>query len=238
MDFTYESYRNLISLLKEYNFTITNYHEYHQVEKPCILRHDVDMSIEKAVEFAELENKIDVQSTYFLLINSDFYNLYSIKNKKNIKKILEYGHEIGLHFDEKDCERDMIKNRILSEKQLLENMLDVEIKTVSMHRPTEETLKANYKINGIVNSYGKEFFQNFKYVSDSRMFWREEVEGVIRNTEIKKLHILTHPFWYGTQKQGTREKLLDFIRKASKERYSSVDENFRNLEEFILDTEI
>ena len=40
-----------------------------------ISRHDIDYSIEKAVELAALEAEENVKSTYFVLLSSEFYNL-------------------------------------------------------------------------------------------------------------------------------------------------------------------
>ena len=100
MRFTFDAYNELINKLRENEYTIANYHNYEKTEKCVILRHDVDYSMEKALIMAEYEKSIDVKSTYFLLLTSDFYNVLSHKNQKYIHKIIEYGHDIGLHFDE------------------------------------------------------------------------------------------------------------------------------------------
>lgn len=100
MRFTFNAYNELINKLRENEYTIANYHNYKKTEKCAILRHDVDYSMEKALIMAEYEKSIDVKSTYFLLLTSDFYNVLSHKNQKYIHKIIECGHDIGLHFDE------------------------------------------------------------------------------------------------------------------------------------------
>ena len=77
MEFTYASYKNMLHLLREEGYVITDYHEcnsYHE-EDIVILRHDIDCSIEKAVKMAELENGMGVCSTYFVLVSSEFYNV-------------------------------------------------------------------------------------------------------------------------------------------------------------------
>jgi hypothetical protein len=100
MNFTYTAYEKMLSLLKENNYEICNY-ENHQRSNCCvILRHDVDLSLEKALRFAELEFNKGVQSTYFILLSTSFYNLFHRKSNDIIKKIRSMGHEIGLHFDE------------------------------------------------------------------------------------------------------------------------------------------
>ncbi len=99
MEFTYDGYRRLVDLLRSNKYAITNYHEWESHDKCVILRHDIDYDISKALRFAEVEKEMGVASTFFVLVTSDFYNIFSKKNSDMLKNILELGHEIGLHFD-------------------------------------------------------------------------------------------------------------------------------------------
>jgi hypothetical protein len=100
LDFTYTFYQNLISQLQDGGYTISDYHSYGKFDKVAILRHDVDMSIGKALKMAQIEHEIGVCSTYFFLISTDFYNIASKSSVSKISRIHDLGHEIGLHFDE------------------------------------------------------------------------------------------------------------------------------------------
>lgn len=100
MKFTYEAYENMILSLKKNNYEIVDYKNYEGKERIVILRHDVDFSLEKALEMAELENKLNVSAIYFVLLSTDFYNVASKKSIEIIKKIINSGGTIGLHFDE------------------------------------------------------------------------------------------------------------------------------------------
>lgn len=104
MKFTYEAYANLMGLIRGTGYSIVGYDSYKNVDRPCILRHDVDMSLEYASKFANFEASLKegtVQATYFVLLSSDFYNPYSKENIQYLRTILKSGHSIGLHFDEK-----------------------------------------------------------------------------------------------------------------------------------------
>ena len=155
-----------------------------------------------------------------------------------IEEILKNGHEIGLHFDEVRYE-DRVKESlgleklIKSEIDLLAKILNYPITCVSMHRPSLSTLKANYQIEGVVNSYSEEFFRKFKYVSDSRMHWRENIEKIVEENQYKALHVLTHPFWYNFEEKEQKRIVLEFITKAQKERTIDLKENITNLDEII-----
>ena len=56
--FTYNSYVNLIEHLSEY-YNVISFNQVHEEKKPyLIIRHDVDASIDHAIKFAELVEKL------------------------------------------------------------------------------------------------------------------------------------------------------------------------------------
>ena len=236
MKFTYESYKRMIELLRTHGYEFAGYHDYEGNEKCVILRHDIDNSIEKAVRLAEIENEIGVRSTYFVLLTSDFYNVASAKSLAGLKRIADLGHGIGLHFDEiayPEESRNDVPGLIKREADILGQVLGMHIRSVSMHRPSKATLAADYKIPGLVNSYGQTFFHDFKYLSDSRRRWREPVLDIISKEEAQRLHILTHAIWYNDQEETIAETLSKFITAANHERYLTEKDNITDLESIL-----
>ncbi len=242
MEFTYGAYERLLGLLREKGYFFCDYHNYAQRDKSVILRHDIDMDIDMAVQMASLEERAGVRSTYFVLLSSNFYNVFSGRNQRNLGRILEMGHEVGLHFDEAkyDFAPDDMVTAIEEEVSILERCLGCEVATVSMHRPSQATLEADYRIRGgrVVNSYGKVFFRDHKYVSDSRRRWREDVEAVTESGAYDRLHILTHPFWYGEHERSAKEVLRQFVRSRADLCYADLRDNIRDIEEFLREEEI
>lgn len=241
MKFTYEAYENMILSLKKNNYEIVDYKNYEGKERIVILRHDVDFSLEKALEMAELENKLNVSAIYFVLLSTDFYNVASKKSIEIIKKIINSGGTIGLHFDEQkyqiETKKDLIKY-IKYEADILSKIIEEKIDIVSMHRPSKKFLEMNLEIPEMINSYQKGFFKNFKYVSDSRMNWRENIEEIINSNKYEKLHILIHPFWYEEKEDTMRNKLKKFLENSVIDRYHTLDDNLKNLESVISKEEI
>lgn len=225
MEFTYKEYESIIKELKDAGYDIVTYlNSDSKTGKRAILRHDVDLSLKKAQEFAKFEKKLGVSSTYYVLLTSNFYNVFDKNSRKAINTIIESGHDLGLHFDETQYKLDTEINRdkqlerlILKEAELLERITDYKIRTVSMHMPSRTTLESNLKIDGLINSYSKEFFSIWKYVSDSEMRWREDVFSIIKRKKHDKLHILTHPFWYAEEKEEKLEKVAKFLTEKNKE---------------------
>lgn len=241
MKFTYDAYEEMLNLLKKFGYEFCKYEDYENKEKAVILRHDIDMSLEAALTFAELEYKNNVKSTYFVLLSTDFYNKFSKKSTVILNKILNMGHTIGLHFDEVkyDCKsvEDIVK-KINIEIEILEMCIGKRVNTVSMHRPSQLVLDNDINLDNVINSYSKEFFDNFKYVSDSRMYWREDVEKVISSGEYKRLHILTHAFWYMENEISCKDIFLNFFEYMKYETYDSMKNNIRDFDCILNQNEI
>lgn len=238
MIFTYDSYLSLLTLLSIHGYKCADYHDWQSHSSCVILRHDIDYDISHAVKFAELEADAHWKGTYFILLRTDAYNPLSRDSVNMLKRIMGYGHEIGLHFDELSYpeeigDSDKIRQRILDEALVLGQMLDTPITCVSMHRPSKTILNADLQIPGMVNSYGQTFFHSFKYISDSRRRWREPVEQIIESEKYERLHILTHAFWYNETEKDIKTSLLDFVNCANCERYLMLKENFTALEEVL-----
>ncbi len=239
MDFTYSGYVAMLNGLKQQGYVFTDYENYLQHTRCVILRHDVDYSLEKALTLAELEKKEGVTSTYMILVSSGFYNLMDCETQNILCQILNMGHHLGLHFDEANYEVTdikLLKNYVKEEMKLLRKCTGhEEISVVSMHRPSKECLEADldFTEEGMINSYGKTFFQDFKYVSDSRMSWREPVMDYIHKAVYERMHILTHAFWYNTTQEDIKVKLERFLKQAWEDRYRLLNQNFRDLQEYI-----
>lgn len=240
MKFTYDAYRGLIHLLKEKEYVFTDYHGYEKYQKCVILRHDIDYNLQAALPMARIEADEGVKSTYFVLLRTDFYNPASFNGVQTLKKIQALGHEIGLHFDEAACEdKDIdVCTLIQKEAEILSDICQTRICTVSMHRPSLKTLERNYEIQGIVNTYGETFFKKFKYVSDSRRNWREPVRDIVLNGNYDRMHILTHAFWYRDEEETLEATISKFVRSANKERYDMLSDNIRDLQAIMTENEI
>ena len=94
------------------------------------------------------------------------------------------------------------------------------------------------KIPGIINSYCGEFFKEFKYISDSRMNWREDVEKIVQLENDRALHLLTHPIWYSNEERSMKRCLEDLIKNKTFRTYESLYDNFRDLDDVITKGEI
>ncbi len=243
MDFTYGAYRNLLERLDANGYTFCDYGSWKDVSRCVILRHDIDESIEKAVELAKIENSYGIKSVFFVLMTSDLYNVLSYESGEYLKEILRLGHDIGLHFDEVRYpeirgDAGALADKIKMESRILSSVLDRDVRTVSMHRPSKDLLEKDLQIDGMINSYSSRFFKEFKYVSDSRRRWREPVEEIIDSCKYDRLHILTHAIWYTEESCSDDELISSFVNSANMDRYDILDRNITDLESFMKRTEV
>lgn len=242
MQFTYNAYKKLISCLKNHDYAISSYKDWNDTQKCAILRHDIDNDIKKARDFALIEKELGVTSTYFVIVTSDFYNVFSAKSEKMLREISSCGHSIGLHFDEvrySDINTpDSACKHIIEEAKLLSLAIGKPVDTVSMHRPSRKILEADLEIPGMVNSYGKIYFNEFKYVSDSRRRWREPIEDIISTEKYKRLHILTHAFWYNDVEMNIHDSIAQFVNAGNMQRYRVEQENITDLQSIMTEDEV
>jgi hypothetical protein len=139
------------------------------------LRHDIDLSLDAALEMAQLEAELGVRTTYLLMTESVFYNLASHEGVATIERLRELGHTVGLHAVYPNVE--------------LDDRFDP---VVSWHNPQSEYMAKT--IPGAINVYGEPYFDPPTYRSDSNQHWRfgcphEELRG----GGFAWLQILVHP---------------------------------------------
>lgn len=189
--------------------------EYHKDEKVILLRHDVDQSLEASLKMAEIEKEYGIKATYFIWLTSPFYNIFEKFYADIIHKIISLGHQIGLHFDERRYDLVDVKDLnyyINLECEIIERYFKTKLSAVSMHKPSKNLLESDLKLDKYLNTYNKKYMSKFKYISDSRMEWRDQcVCKAIENSKYDKLHILVHPFSWVFEGATLNDKAVNYI---------------------------
>lgn len=229
-DFTEDNYSKLINTAKQ-NYDFILYDEIKKSEKFILWRHDVDFSIHRALKLAQLEKKEDVKSTYFIMLASNFYNIFEKEVKEKILEIISLGHDIALHFDSLpykiNNESDFL-NWLEYEKNIIEKLFDIKIKSFSFHNPTVGDIANNDSFDylGMINTYSKYFFDTVKYCSDSNGYWRyERLKDLLITDKYNKLQILTHPVWWVETSMKARDRVI----LAAKGRFDNQIESYDQL---------
>lgn len=241
--FSFNDYRKIIQIIKDTG-RVTDYKSALHTDKFAIMRHDVEYSVERAYELARVESSMDFTSTYFFQWTNNSYNILSRKNKELIKDIHERGHNIGLHFALNGMtDMEQIRNQILKEIRILNELFGFTIDTFSIHRPSKDVLRENIKLPGIINAYQDEFFTfgenvteksevEVKYLSDANHIWRYGYPDEKNILSYDKVQILTHPFAWCKEGYDNFDNYKALVNEKYVELIDSIDRECKDFGEY------
>lgn len=232
-DFTHEHYKKLLLHANE-NYRFINYNKNCLIGQQGVIlwRHDVDFSIHEALNLAKIENSMGVQSTFFLLLHSDFYNLLEESVSFIVREIIKLGHYIGLHFDPTFYnieESNDLDKWLQFEKEILQSIFSTKINVFSFHNPTDNILKFDkLEYGGMINTYSDLIKKNFFYCSDSNGYWRyNRLCDVLTEQKPTSLQILTHPEWWTEKIMSPKEKVWRCADKRAEKVKKNYEESVR-----------
>jgi hypothetical protein len=192
-EFSLAHYRELLAAAQEGGYRFATF-DREPRDGDLLLRHDVDLSLEAAVELAKLEAEAGAQATYFLLTESVFYNLDSSVGRAAVATLRDLGHRVGLHAVWPRAELDARFDPV-----------------VAWHNPDPEYMRA--PVDGAVNVMQDGYFDPATYRSDSNQHWRSGCpHAALAAGELPWLQLLTHPeIWVydGATMRESMESLLD-----------------------------
>lgn len=232
--FSRRTYSALLRTLAEsgYRFSIFSEEADRQPEdssgKWCLLRHDIDISMDYALDMARMEREHGVRSTYFLMLRSPMYNLMSRHATAVMEQLLDLGHDIGLHFDA-GCPRRKgmsLEEDIRFELDILSSLSGQGIRAFSFHQPSEEAIRLRITIPGVINTYHPDHLAGYKYISDSNRVWREMDPFEFAWQGFDRAQILIHPIWWMCEDEHT----FDCWDRA-------IERNFDSTQHQLLETE-
>ena len=196
-EFDLAHYRELIAAAREGGYRFA-FFDHPPRPRDVFLRHDVDLSLEAAVELAELEAEAGASATYFLMPESVFYNLASPVGRATIDRLRHLGHRVALHAVWPNAERD----------ERLEPVL-------AWHNPDPEYMSE--PVEGLVNVMAPPFFDRDRYRSDSNQHWRRGCpHDDLAAGRLDWVQLLTHPeIWVypGDTMRQTMLAMLDADRE-------------------------
>ena len=163
------------------------------VPKTVFLRHDIDFSLELCVPMAEVEASKGIKATYYILLNGP-YSVDDKNGRRHLLRLVELGHEIGLHYDLKNYpdQSNEQKLKLESEIEHLEHLIEQKIPTITMHEP-HRTAGDPFKEGPWIHPHNPILFNTVRYVSDSCRAWRDESLLEFFSREEDRLLFLTHP---------------------------------------------
>jgi len=177
-DFTFKAYSALIDHLKESGYQFLTFEDIcsspENVEKWCVLRHDVDRLPWNAVIMARIEYEKGLRATYYFRVAKEAYN------ENVIRSIVQLGHEAGYHYEDMDLASGDVDIAFESYKKNLNHFRDFyPVRTICMHGSPMSKYdnrsvwdKYNYKENGIIGElYFDIDYTEVFYITDTGRHW-------------------------------------------------------------------
>lgn len=206
-DFSYEGYAHMIEVVHD-KLPIVDFRDVLESnhERFCVIRHDIEFSVDRALELANVESMFGINSTYTVQLRNNTYNALSEKNIKAVKEIKKLGHHIGLHQNPPSMHDDQLKDYILKDIETLEHYYGFEVDRYAFHRcgSNPDILKKYVEVPNKINCYAEEFFHYFNgerpedlrvhYLADSNHMWKYGHPLDLNLDKVNKLQLLTHPY--------------------------------------------
>ena len=166
------------------------------------LRHDVDFAPGYSLEMAELEQAAGVTSTFFVLVDGQFYNPLESEVVRQLRQIDSLGHEVGLHFAVSSSVHADLGKEVAFRLKVLSSILGKPVRSFSQHDPVNAgfvTVALPCEHLACVDARQAIQENDLLYVSDSAMMWRRYTFETAVD-EDRNLCLLAHPHsWLHSQ---------------------------------------
>lgn len=176
MDFTIKKYKELLKALMSMGFEFQTFEEFliNPAPKSIMLRHDVDLLPFNSLNFAKIQNNLQIKGTYYFRAVPESWDV------QVIKEISSLGHEIGYHYESlTKCHGDLsmgiqdFKNNLKALREL------APVSTICMHGSPMSKFDSkdlwkqyNYKdLNIIGEPYFDVDFNDVFYLTDTGRRW-------------------------------------------------------------------
>jgi hypothetical protein len=189
-----------------------------------VLRHDIDFAPAYSLEMAKLEHAAGVKSTYFVLVDGQFYNPLRSESIHQLRQIRALGHEIGLHFAVSSAVDGDIGKEVTFRMEILSSIVGGAVHSFSQHDPVNSgfvsvTLPEGHRTCVDASHIIRE--NDLLYVSDSAMMWRKYTFETALE-EDRNLCLLAHPHsWLHPQ-----DDYVVMIRELEEREIQSISERY------------
>lgn len=195
-------------------------------EPVAFIRHDVDVSLDRARKLAEREAEWGVTATYHFMLSCPFYDVSTAASRATLAAIKGLGHEVGLHFhppiDGEMVEPHAADEALVRACDRFEAASRVMPRSVSFHLPAQTMIGGPLVVGGRVNAYAKPLLE--WYLSDSRARWREgEPSTSLDSPRARHLQLLVHPLWWGERNHVPAMRLHELVEELAELRGEAVE---------------
>lgn len=178
-DFTLNTYHLLLNSLLQQHYSFQTFEQFidNPASRVVILRHDVDLKPLNSLATAQIENELNIKGSYYFRIVPESFD------EVIIKRIQDFEHEIGYHYEDMDIAKGVANKAIEHfETSLIKLRSVATISTACMHGSPRSKFdnrnlwkSFNYRDFGIKGEpYFDIDFSKVFYITDTGRCWDGE----------------------------------------------------------------
>lgn len=209
-DFTISHYRELCGLALEKRL-LASFDRIPWGTDFLLWRHDIDMSVNRALKIAHTNSDFGLHSTFFVHLHSPFYNPMEANQAELLREIALMGHDFGVHFDSSVypvADTNQLEKMLEREASILADLIGVEPLAFSFHDPSQRDFLSDHEVYaGLQNAYSMRLRKEAGYCSDSNGYWRHERLADSLSYYEGALQVLTHPEWWQDEVMSPRRRV-------------------------------
>lgn len=189
------------------------------------LRHDVKISLHKALRMAEIESEYGLPASYMVRADSPLYSLDERQARFQLLEIVQMGHEVGLHFDLAHETRQspsylrLVEAEVHAACERVEQIICRPVRSLSFQRSIPLLFNGPLMLNGRINADSHEL----------RSWCLSDAGGLCHNGEPlaqisghggQALQMILHPIWWGERHILAPQRLQEFFDFSTREKSS------------------
>lgn len=204
LSYTLGTYSDLLERFVDAGYRFEGFDVDRVTPRTALLRHDVDLSPERALAMARTEASRGIQATYFFSVTAPVYDLLDPGTRRVLEAIEREGHDVGLHFDVREHwderpDDTELRDAIRGEAESLDRLVSGAVETVSFHDPPAWVLEES--VEGFTSALEPRFAAGLALVSDANQRWREAdpfADGLPRTVQL-----VVHPgLWHDHERDA------------------------------------
>jgi len=227
-DFRYTCFRQLLQIARRH-FTAHRLNEVLRVlpnttgTPVLFLRHDIKISLSKALRMAEIEHESGLPATYMVRGDSPLYSLIGRQARLHLMEFVQMGHEVGLLFDlAHETRRSasylrLVESEVHTACERIEQIICRPVRSVSFQRTIPLLSGGPLLINGRINADASEL--RAWCLSESGGHWHDsDPLSHLTSPSGTVLQMILHPIWWGDEHTLAPQRLQEFFEVATREK--------------------
>ncbi|HEX7734243.1 MAG TPA: hypothetical protein VF458_05260 [Ktedonobacteraceae bacterium] len=226
-DFRYTYFRQLLRTVRSRfrAHVLSNAPEVLPNNGPPILflRHDVKISLARALRMAEIEHEYGLPASYMVRADSLLYSLDERQARVQLLDIVQMGHEVGLHFDlaRETCKSPsylrLLETEICAACDRVEQITCRPIRSISFQRPLPLLFGGPLLLSGRVNADAGELRQWCLSDAGGNCHYGDPVK-LIAGHGGPVVQMVLHPIWWGERHALAPQRLQEFFDFATRDK--------------------